>query len=1175
MSTNQPTMYALLVGIDDYASKRVPDLGGCVNDVDAMEQLLRDKFKVAPANIKKLTNQAATHQAIKDTFKVHLIGQAQAWVKAGRKEPPPAFLFHYSGHGSQARDDTGTEPDGLDETLVPHDSRTRGVYDIKDWELGQLLDELTQHFVDEKSREYFGNVTVILDCCHSGSGTRDIGRDILPTRRCESDLRPQPTQRPLTAGAMTRGATTASGWLKKDERYVLLAGCRDREEANEHIVREGEGRRQHGALTYFLIKELAGMNPYNPLTYRELHDQVRYQVNSLYKSQMPQCEGDRDREVFGGVRPARDVFLTVVDKSKGFIWVDGGVAHGLTDGSELQVYPPETRQLGDAGEAIATLTVKSVGAIRSGCQVTAGEKNIPIGAKAVIYQLDPVSMQRSIILDIPDDANTLKAVQNRLAEDDVKNYVEVVPDDAPADFRIAKVKNKLHLQDGAGELLVAPFDLDDLHGLGRDLAHLVRYYNALELSNKASNSALAGKVNLEIKKLDFDPKTQQPIARDFERTAGGELIIETGQEFVIRVTNQANIPLYFTLLEFGYAWDIYQWYPEVKGAHEPLAPGQSYFLGLSADPEEQLVFELEDMAEARETYKVIATKEEADFEILTQDELKTAFSTRSVEVRTAETSPINQLLDLAMSMDESTRAAARKRKTSVKDEWTTAQVSFLISRPATDEEATRALRGGTTTTLPGYDLELEPPTGFTGGVRVLTERQSIRAVGDDATELKPPPGLAGFGDLFQPLPVKSTRAVGPTGAVIEIEVDDEARSMVTEETPLKLHLPPELADEQAPVMALAYDGSFFYPVGRPGEAAHVLNVEWLPDSDPTPMGETTLPGRRSLGRTIKLYLYKTLQWEEPSLGLHKAWFVPTEQLEEQPLNEAEREYDVPGGKARYRDIQPGEIKAGQRVALFVHGFTADTHGMVSGPAQFLADRGVKYDHILAFDYETFNTHIGDNGHTLARALRKAGFGPDDGVHLDVFSHSMGTQVVRSMVEQHGGDKFVDCCFLAGPPNQGTRLAEAKRLVPWLGTLLLNQVAPTVPAMIAGWVLKRVTDDAVGPDDLRPNSDFLKALNGSDEEAKVPYYILAGSNELTSAEEGSWKRLAQKLSKGVDVALDTLFTDQHDLVINIKSMKGVRDGHYPDQLLDVCIVPCNHFGYFNTKKAQQQLLAWLT
>ena len=121
-----------------------------------------------------------------------------------------------------------------------------------------------------------------------------------------------------------------------------------------------------------------------------------------------------------------------------------------------------------------------------------------------------------------------------------------------------------------------------------------------------------------------------------------------------------------------------------------------------------------------------------------------------------------------------------------------------------------------------------------GSVRMLTARQQTRALDGDMTELAPPPGLAPFGRVLQPVavPAKNTRNVGPGGAVIEIETDDFSRAAITAETPLKLHLPEGMAGEGEALLALAYDGSFFYPVGRPGDTANTLHVEWLPQGRP-------------------------------------------------------------------------------------------------------------------------------------------------------------------------------------------------------------------------------------------------------------------------------------------------------------------------------------------------------
>lgn len=115
-------MYALLIGINEYASSTVNNLGGCTNDVDAMSQLLQERFQVPADNIRTLKNSEATAANIEAAFRSHLIERARELASTSSELPP--FLFHYSGHGSQAPDPTGTEPDGMDETVVPHDSRS-------------------------------------------------------------------------------------------------------------------------------------------------------------------------------------------------------------------------------------------------------------------------------------------------------------------------------------------------------------------------------------------------------------------------------------------------------------------------------------------------------------------------------------------------------------------------------------------------------------------------------------------------------------------------------------------------------------------------------------------------------------------------------------------------------------------------------------------------------------------------------------------------------------------------------------------------------------------------------------------------------------------------------------------------------------------------------------------
>jgi len=1180
-----PAFHALLIGIDDYRSPRVPDLGGCVNDVEAMKQLLTDVFGFDADHIHALTNDQATHQAIKAAFRHHLIEPARAWAEGGRPDPAPAFLFHYSGHGSQALDETGLEPDGLDETLVPHDSRTAGVYDIKDWELGQLLDELTQHS---------DNVTVILDCCHSGSGTKDVNigadeTDVVPVRRIDPDLRPQPahTQRPRTRAASTR-SVTASGW-EAGEQYVLLAGCRDYELANEYRVRQGDRIRQHGATSYFLIKELSAMSSASALTYRELHERVRYQVNSLYPQQMPQCEGDRDRLVFGGLRPQRDAWLTVVDKSEGYFWIDGGMAHGLTQGTLLHAYPPETRTLADVDAPLATLSVEEVGAVRSGCVVESGESDVPVLARAVVHRINHGDMRRSVALRIADPA-LLGRVRALLTDAAVQPYVQLMENGAEgaAPLRVVETDGVIEVQDATGKRLIAPFPPEKLGELPGDMTHLVRYHNALQLENTARHSELAGGVSLAIKQLAFDPNTQEPIAVPIAPTAGGETVIEIGDRVVFEVTNHTDKPLYFALFDFAHDWSVIQLYPSRAGAHEALAPGQTYSLGLSRRTAEQLQPGLpRQIAEAVETIKVIATVDDADFEILQQPALKAAYATRGALARGGQDAPsaLSQLMAQAMA-GGGTRAFGPP-PAAAEDEWTTVQQQVRITQPVASRDGSTALRSDAPAEPPAYRIKLEAPAGFQGQVRVLTPHQRTRSAGGDAALLTPPAGLAAHPEQFRPFPIAASDDAAPAGTEIEIEADAASRAAVTAATPLTMYLPDALQEDEG-VLALAFDGNFFYPVGRSAGAAGAVRVDWLPDPNGTadgtadgaasdgeePAGPDLQPRQRDLGRALKLYLYKVVGWQAASLGVQRARFLPDSEPLAPDVRPADRQEETPDGTVYYWHADKQEFGAGERVLLIIHGFTSHSANLLPAIQGFLAVGGQHYDHVLAFDYETFGTAIDENGQILANALRNLGFGETDDRHLDIIAHSMGALVARSMVEMWGGDHFVDRCFLCGPPNQGTRLAAARKLVPWLSTLAVNGVANIPPAAAAAWVLNKVAEDGAGGEDLQPDSDFLQQLNGSNEAARVPYFVLAGTNEISADAADFWQRLWRQLERGVDAGLDALFQDQNDLVIDVPSMLTVRNGNYRADLLHTRVVGCNHFEYFRLNEPQTQLLTWL-
>lgn len=1146
MAIDPSNVYAFLVGINDYhPQSQVAPLKGCVNDVNSMEQILSERFGVPQSNICKLLNAAATCKAINDDFRACLINKVNAWQAAGGVGEPPAVLFYYSGHGSQSRDLTNTEPDGFDETIVPYDSRTPGVFDIKDWELGQLIDELNK---------VTDNVTVVLDCCHSGSGTR--AADGPPVRWCAPDLREQPTQRPVT---LRTRSISSSGW-ETGSKHALLAGCRDREKSKEYAVPGSDPVQWHGVMSYFLQQNLAQLlDSYIP-TCRDLYERVRAAVTTIYADQHPQAEGDIGREFLGGVRPPRESFYSVTAKRDGLVWVDAGKIHGLRPNSLLKVYPLGTQTLADAGPALATLKTVQVGAVESGCSLVSGA-DPELLARVTVFQLDYGDARRGVLLKI-DDAAVHAAVTARLtgaaaAEKDTSSYVHLVTD-AP-DYRVAlnSKTNLLEIQDAGGSVLVKPRAVTDLDGIAGDLAHIVCYRTALELNNDAPFSALNGKVTLAIKLAEKDPITQKIVYKELPRSPGGEAVVEEGARVTFEITNTSTTPVFVGMFGFYPNFHIVKLHPNdnareaiVRGAPRRIGPPQGSVVKLDSED-----------AESVETYKIIASVAEADFSRLAQGPLHK----KSVA---APGQPPPTRLELLMEQATGNRRgdAPGPTATDVGDDWTTHQI---VMRIAAGAPKSVDLGGGVTTELKGYDLSIETPIGCVGKARVFTERQLMQTQSTADVGLQTPAGLIALGAAVRPLVLGSGLSSSAQGDLLEIEFFPGSRQAVTPAMPLRLHLQREAEKNVNGVIALAFDGVVYYPVGQATGSSSVVEIGWLPTYTPPPPIGIAPPTLNSL---VRFCLYELVDYTELAPGLHRVRLLTADEAIA-PRQPGETSLRTSAGEVRYSPVTANDFSAGQRVALAVHGETGDSAQIAAWLLNELPP-GLRYDHVLTFDYDLFGAGIDVHSQDLAALLRAAGIDGALALHLDIFAQGMGGLVARSLVELAGGHRFVKRCFLIGAPNLGVRLAETNKLTQWLLTLLINQASDTPATLVAKWALGKVASGSASVVDLQPRSSFISRLNRSWNPSVVPYFVLAGINQPTPAQTELWSRLRRTVFEGLEPTVDAVFAEQNDLLVNLRSLMRVRNGLYPSRLLTTAVAPCAYFEYATHPAAKQQLLTWL-
>jgi hypothetical protein len=347
------TFYALLVGIDRYRSP-VPQLNGCVNDIEAVAALFKELSVDGEysLDLRTLKDSEATRAAVIGGFREHL-------CRAG---PEDVALLYYSGHGSQ--EDAPPElwhlePDRLNETLVCYDSRDEGNWDLADKELGALIAGVAERGT---------HTVIVLDCCHSGSGTRASLEDGIAVRRAPTDRRRRTIDTYLD-GALTtrsRGSEEANaGWVVMPSgKHLLLAACHASETAKEVV----EQSKPHGAFTAALLATLRQTR--GSITYRDLLKRAEAQVRLRVAHQVPQAEAsdpvDLQRPFLGGaVRRERANFTLRYDRQLGWV-IDGGAVHCIPqvrgETTVLAIFGLEAGfdQLGKLDAALATAEVEEV-----------------------------------------------------------------------------------------------------------------------------------------------------------------------------------------------------------------------------------------------------------------------------------------------------------------------------------------------------------------------------------------------------------------------------------------------------------------------------------------------------------------------------------------------------------------------------------------------------------------------------------------------------------------------------------------------------------------------------------------------------------------------------------------------------------------------------------------------
>jgi Caspase domain len=670
--------HALLIGVNRY-----PNFGsrqqllGCVNDVEAMAALLRSSYRFE--DVVTLRDEEATRDGI----------LAALEDLAARLLEDDVVVVHYSGHGSQMTDREGDEPDGKDETIVPHDSGRAPDpnRDITDDELYAWIKGVTSKTA---------NVTLVFDCCHSGTITRDVfgsrSRWVEADERLASEL--PPSSVPAAAAGAARD-TGPSDWLPMG-KYVLIAGCQDDESSYEHAAADDGSVIEHGALTYFLTQELAKAIP--GMTYRDLFERVRTRVSAAQPRQHPQLEGTTDRELFGVRDFAPMRFVAVTGREGTTVTLAAGAAHGVVVGSEWDVYAAGTKQIGDGIQPIGRIRATAVRPVEADAELLseAGEGSIAPDARAVEAARPLTARRLRVAIEVSAEhesraqelhagleRSVLAAPAEAGTPPDLQAYV-IAPRAASAQpvpqlGAVDQASWAVVGRDGRLAMPVHPVDekgVIDL--LVENFEKLAKYRNGLALANDAPDSDLRGRVKLQLQTRAPDGSWQRVQAGE-----EGRIILHEGDQFRLEVVNHDDVPVYAAVLDFGVTGRIDLLYP-FNGASEPIEPGRSLVLGeretftLTFPEEFPFVHDPvePEPVEGHETFKVFAvTGKPVAFDWLRQEAVRGA----ALEERAALEEVAREALG-----DRSRDVAAARPMSAELEDWTTVELPFVLRRTDPD-----------------------------------------------------------------------------------------------------------------------------------------------------------------------------------------------------------------------------------------------------------------------------------------------------------------------------------------------------------------------------------------------------------------------------------------------------------------------------------------------------------
>jgi metacaspase-1 len=522
---------ALIVAIGEYPVKSKIKPIASVSDIKYIKAALsRNGFE--QKNIDTLINSNATKKAILNAL-------TQLSEKAKKDD---IVVVHLSCHGQQIRDQKTIElgkdeDDGYDEAFIPYDAMPKynptgykGENHLRDDDLYPLLLNIRKKLGSN------GSLLVLLDACHSGTGTRD---ESFAVTRGEPIPFLDP-ENPLDSVVNLSAAETKQGFFETQAdslSNMVVISASSPHQVNKQVIINSE---ELGSLSYSFYKALTEMTADN--TYELLFEKIRTTIQAFIPEQIPMMEGLGQQVIFNGKYRSRDdkLFLKVGYKENmgtedSVFSIEKGLLDNIVNGTKCKIYKTGTN------EVYTNAIIKRVDNFRS---FGAAEKKLN---KAELYEIK---------MDEENYGNLEAAVKlsfietdaaSKLLENQVKQFMKP--------YSFLKISDKADFQlevkkDGKGKLAVLtnrnnkPIWSTSLPG--KD-----------SLSEEQKKQFIADiKKELRIKYLRTMPdggELAQYVlaeivpAKEYNKAAGIELAV--GDGYALHIRNNSSQNLYYTVLD--------------------------------------------------------------------------------------------------------------------------------------------------------------------------------------------------------------------------------------------------------------------------------------------------------------------------------------------------------------------------------------------------------------------------------------------------------------------------------------------------------------------------------------------------------------------------------------------------------------------------------------------------